>query len=117
MITPAELDASLHDLADRARRLRALSRVNPHQFLEDKQELADAIDQLRGRVACAPSRSRPDFSGGGDGNDAAKAGKTVGTERHGAINGPRGPFRTGRIVVPSKRHMGREVRVETRRAA
>ena len=82
-----ELESAARDVLD----IRPLSRTQPHVFCEDK----DAAYRKLMKVAA----------------DLRTA------ERHDAINGPRGQFRTGRIVVPSKRHMSREVRVETRRAA
>lgn len=82
-----DLERAARDVLD----IRPLSRTQPHAFCEDK----DAAYRKLMKVAA----------------DLRAA------ERHDAINGPRGRFRTGRVVIPSTRHMGREVRVETRRAA
>lgn len=91
MTRAAELSRELEQAAREVLDIRPLSRTQPHAFCEDK----DAAYRKLMKVAA-------DL-------------RTV--ERHSAFNGPRGQFRTGRVVVASKRHVGREVRVETRRAA
>ena len=40
MISAAELDRALQRLETQSTRLRAVSHRNPHQWLEDKQELS-----------------------------------------------------------------------------
>lgn len=86
-----ELSRDLERVAREVLDIRPLSRTQPHAFCEDK----DAAYRKLMKVAA----------------DLRTA------ERHSAINGPRSQFRTGRVVVASKRHVGREVCVKTRRAA
>lgn len=80
MISPPELDRALLDLRDRARNLRALSRHNPHAFLEDKQELAKAIDDLRLRAKGPHIRPVPDRSAFQPGTVLSRCGREVRVE-------------------------------------
>ena len=62
MMSAAELDRALQRLEDQSTRLRAVSRHNPHVFLEDKQELTRAIRELRTVVKAPVARVLPDLA-------------------------------------------------------
>ena len=62
VISAAELDRELAGLRDQARRLRPVCRRNPDAWLEDKQELVKAIDDLRAKAKGPVAHILPDLS-------------------------------------------------------
>lgn len=81
-------------------------------------ELAREIERVAEEVFCIQALSRTQPHIFCEQKDAASRRlRQLAAEVRNTFAGPPSQFRTGRVVIASKRHVGREVRVETRRAA